>query len=633
MRKTISAVSLLLISAILTLPVSASEIVYDKAEEAAEIECTGEVTPKYQVRLPAMIAMGKDTDSENKNAYIGRYQVAVSGNIEENQYVNVVPDSDNIFEMKDKAGKRTILPETTSEKFSWTAENLNTDPENDWVEEDSSIEAVVSKAGKYSGNLTYSFWLDSNNFTRTTERRHKVPEKYMITYSYNCPEEAIGGADTMLKQMKTYNTDLVLEENMFQTPVKADDTDFTLEGDGYRYIKTYSYTFDGWNTEPDGSGQPFDENEIYKTNKKMNLYAQWDYKEGKSNEECYLDVNQGPNMKSVSGEGWHKKGSKVVASGIAKDDYKDKNYTTENGYRFKKDHKFTINKVEKVMDSPQTVSVSATENETKFDEEYYLSVNAGANIKSVSGEGWYKKGSKAVASGTAEDDYTEPDFITEGDGYRYKKNHKFTINKVEKTMNSPQTASVSATETESKVNEQYKLTLSAGNNIKSVADISGWKDKGSKVKISASTKDNDTAYTTENNYRYKKSYSFSKWSDGNTNNSREITMNKAYNLTAEGTQGKTGEQHRSWVLNCGKEAHTHSSDAPCHSTCNGILKIYKRSSKKTIYKCSICRRRVTGDGYEGRKCGKKTLKCSKTEHTHSGSSSSGGGCYTKEVWS
>ena len=65
-------------------------------------------------------------------------------------------------------------------------------------------------------------------------------------------------------------------------------------------------------------------------------------------------------------------------------------------------------------DNKTELTVSATEDADPVDntEQYYLTVNKGANMQSVTGSGWYDKGATATASGTANSNYTESSFTS-----------------------------------------------------------------------------------------------------------------------------------------------------------------------------------------------------------------------------
>ena len=192
---------------------------------------------------------------------------------------------------------------------------------------------------------------------------------------------------------------------------------------------------------------------------------------------------------------------------------------------------------------------------------YSLNVSAGTNINSVTGSGTYYFGETVPVSAIPNSPDTENTY-TEETGYRYYKVHTHPFNSWSNgesnasfnyTMpaNDVTLTAAAGDDNSGKTGEQYYLNLIAGNNISAVHGT-GWYDKGSSVPISATVKSNDTDYTTQMNYRYKNVYTFSKWSDNNATNNRNITVTEPLALTATAVASRTSEQ---WYLTVDKGEH------------------------------------------------------------------------------
>ncbi len=171
----------------------------------ANVPVTCEIESSYKVKLPAIVALSKNTEVETKNAYGSEYIVGVSGNIDSDKFVNVEPDTTD-FVLKDASGKRPVTPELTAEKVAWSAEDLDKAEDDTFVDSTSAVSAVIPKAGKYSGTIVYNFALSEI----ATENRHSK------TNETNIEEEA-----------KTIGTLRLSATSAPITKVKIDDTEYT----------------------------------------------------------------------------------------------------------------------------------------------------------------------------------------------------------------------------------------------------------------------------------------------------------------------------------------------------------------------------------------------------------------------
>ncbi len=143
----------------LAMPALAEDQVFTD-DGSATVPVTCEIESSYKVSLPAAVALAKNICAEPgvKNNYAAGYTVAVTGNIDSDKYVNVLPDTSE-FTLVDAAGKRPVTPEVYVNKTSWSAEDLDAVEVDEYVKSGSMIEASIPKAGKYSGRIAYSFSL------------------------------------------------------------------------------------------------------------------------------------------------------------------------------------------------------------------------------------------------------------------------------------------------------------------------------------------------------------------------------------------------------------------------------------------------------------------------------------------
>ncbi len=156
------------------LPAFAADQVFTE-DGTAQITATAEITSSYKVKLPALVALAKDTtEGTEKNSYKMDYTVGAAGNIDSDKFVNVEPDITD-FVLKDASGRRPVTPELTTEKVSWSAEDLDAVDEDTFVDSTSAVSAVIPKAGKYSGTIVYNFTLSETEAENTHKPASNEP--------------------------------------------------------------------------------------------------------------------------------------------------------------------------------------------------------------------------------------------------------------------------------------------------------------------------------------------------------------------------------------------------------------------------------------------------------------------------
>ncbi len=175
------------------IPAFAADQVFTE-DGTAEVTATAEIISSYKVKLPALVALAKDTtEGAKKNSYKMDYTVGVAGNIDSDKFVNIEPDSTD-FVLKDASGKRPVTPELTAEKVSWKAEDLDAVDEDTFVDSTSAVSAIIPKAGKYSGTIVYNFTLSDTE----AENNHKaIPQgtTVKITYGDTISKVTINGTE------------------------------------------------------------------------------------------------------------------------------------------------------------------------------------------------------------------------------------------------------------------------------------------------------------------------------------------------------------------------------------------------------------------------------------------------------
>ena len=146
-------------------------------------------------------------------------------------------------------------------------------------------------------------WGDNNkNYVGTMTSWEALPIEQKILYDtadiqrgYFIQYFANGGSGIMASDEAIQGTSYYIRENTFDSPIATTDTEYTIDplNPGHQYKKIYSHSFDDWNTQSDGSGIDYQEDEDIIVEQALNLYAQWNNEDtGEfTDEQYYLTVN------------------------------------------------------------------------------------------------------------------------------------------------------------------------------------------------------------------------------------------------------------------------------------------------------------------------------------------------------
>ena len=303
----------------------------------------------------------------------------------------------------------------------------------------------------------------------------------------------------------------------------------------------------------------------------------------------HAEALAGENISYVTGTGDYYFGAEVTLTATPKPGTGDGDYVTEGSYRYKNGMVYTFNKwsdgttqAKKVFNMPAkdvSFTAAASGKQGKI-EEYLLTLTAGDGINSVKGGGWYAPGSEAAISAKVETGH----FISDEYQYNEEQNYRFkagftygslrwsdgsTENERTVTVNGAMTLTATGTKAydADKQDEEYKLTLRAGENITNVygddlspgKTVEKWMKKEHGITIRATVSGNytetDFVYngadeaSSDHRYKNRHTYSFVKWSDGTrtiTNKDYSLAMDRPYDLTATAshTESITEEQYK-----------------------------------------------------------------------------------------
>ncbi len=225
----------------------------------SEVEIDINVPSSYKVILPAIISLKKNTlpDTPN-NDYVCGYTVSVSGNIAADEFINVLPDTeDHRFILKDRSEKRSADPAVYANGVTWTPEQLEG---GDTVSKGAIIEAFINKAGKYSGNLVYNFRLEKERAENTHPNMSKS-------------HTGVTDDGTLYIMNGNENTrTIIFDANGGTTPITTKNLN-TGDKIGELPVPEFeNHTFLGWFTKESG-GKQITENYVVEDN--MKIYAQW----------------------------------------------------------------------------------------------------------------------------------------------------------------------------------------------------------------------------------------------------------------------------------------------------------------------------------------------------------------------
>lgn len=233
------------------------------------------------------------------------------------------------------------------------------------------------------------------------------------------------------------------------------------------------YTFNSWNTGKSGGGTKYSSGGTYKSNSSDTLYAQWTINSYK------LTVNSADtSMGTVSGGGTYNYGSSATLKA-----------TPKTGYSFVKWSDGNTSATRTV-----SVTAAATYTATFKANSYTVTTNSTNNSAgTASGGGTYSYGSSITIKATPASHYH---FVKWSDG----------------NTSNPRTITVgasNATYTAVFAIDTHTITVNSENTTKGTVSGGGTYNHSSKIVINA--------YPAEE-------YKFTKWSDGNTSQSREITV-------------------------------------------------------------------------------------------------------------
>ncbi len=159
-KKSLLAISMAAVTMLsATMPAFAADQIFTE-DGTANVPVTCEIESSYKVSLPATIALAKNevADEGAKSNYAAGFKIGVTGNIDSDKFVNVLPDTTD-FVMKDTSGKRSTTPAVYANKVSWSAADLDAVDDDVYVETGTMVEATIPKAGKYNGKIAYTFQL------------------------------------------------------------------------------------------------------------------------------------------------------------------------------------------------------------------------------------------------------------------------------------------------------------------------------------------------------------------------------------------------------------------------------------------------------------------------------------------
>ncbi len=238
----------------------------------ASVTTNMEISSSYKVKLPASVSLQKNTvDPDARNEYISGYVVGAAGNIASDQFVNIIPDTTDLT-MKDSAGKRSVEPTHYANKIAWSAEDLEAVEEGAFVDAGNLLKVSVTKAGRYSGHINYSFYLSNakaeNSYTFPTEGREtRVDNKGEVYYG-----EPVENTENNGENENTgYTLDLNLGEGKLDSEIPS-----VTPGQKYGPLPVpmrEGYKFIGWFTEKEGGEQITEDSIVVK---EQTLYAHWE---------------------------------------------------------------------------------------------------------------------------------------------------------------------------------------------------------------------------------------------------------------------------------------------------------------------------------------------------------------------
>lgn len=219
--------------------------------------------------------------------------------------------------------------------------------------------AMVAQAVSGLFNGTAAEWESLPLSEKQNYRTVVLNDDSLVIYAYNCPVGAIATGGSVSPQVVVPGANIPVRNNEFSSPIKNDDSEYTIDGD-YRYKKiNYQYSFDSWNTRADGTGRAYYVGDTYSDGVPITMYAQWTETYDLAYEQYYLTVEADEHVDTYTESQW-----------VDKDDSIEVEATAASGFMIKSG----TGLVE--MNEPKTINIVSELAALKFssDEAFTLSV-------------------------------------------------------------------------------------------------------------------------------------------------------------------------------------------------------------------------------------------------------------------
>ena len=141
--------------------------VSDTNEHSVGITVSATISSSFYVSIPADFALAYQSTPKNYNetdySYYNEYTVGVKGNIAEDKIVTVQPSSLTLTDSAD--GGNTVTVTVVQDKTTWSRSDLTDGStiKTEYTNTTGKAYANITRAGSYSGTLTFSFSLADAN--------------------------------------------------------------------------------------------------------------------------------------------------------------------------------------------------------------------------------------------------------------------------------------------------------------------------------------------------------------------------------------------------------------------------------------------------------------------------------------
>ena len=305
-------------------------ISYKDEQEITKITTEGKLTLYAQWEKEQYLL----TINPNKGTYNGKTtNTVITKYYEETEKIsNPIPPKGYIISFNSNGGNQIENIETTKQFTEWKNEGLGKIEKNLYTFGAGNGILIANYKNNevklptpLRNGYTFLSWRENNNkvptnyiATKNTELKAEwVANQYEIIYDSN------GGTGTMTNQVFTYDKEEKIKLN-----------EFDKEG----------YIFRNWNTEKDGSGKEYENNELIKnitTEGKLTLYAQWE-KISKKEITSIEIVKEANKIEYFEGERFNAEGLKIIAKYNDETSKEIKNYKIENGEKLKLGQQYVI---------------------------------------------------------------------------------------------------------------------------------------------------------------------------------------------------------------------------------------------------------------------------------------------------